>query len=146
MQFSVWNCDTLIHTRLASPVSHRKYRIPTAASPTVFSIYLTWPVLTAVYFISCRTSQFSWRRARYLHINWLVRRPRSRILLQRNLRFAERWIKCILVRRSGRGTVHYRPFKIFLHYHQLWTLLSKIREGVALSPLRIFYKTHLYAN
>ena len=57
--------------------------------------------------------------------------------------------KCDLesvVRRSGRGTVHWRPHKIFLHFHQLWTLLSKIREGVALSLLRIFYKTHLYAN
>jgi len=51
-----------------------------------------------------------------------------------------------LVRRSGRGTVHWRPHKIFLHFHQLWTLLNKIREGVALSPLRIFYKTHSYAN
>ena len=43
-----------------------------------------------------------------------------------------------IVRRSGRGTVHWRPHKIFLHFHQLWTLLNKIREGVALSPLRIF--------
>jgi len=43
-----------------------------------------------------------------------------------------------LVRRSGRGTVHWRPCKIFLHFHQLWTILSKIREGVALSPLSIF--------
>jgi len=51
-----------------------------------------------------------------------------------------------IVRQSGRGTVHWRPHKIFLHFHHLWTLLSKIREGVALSPLSIFYETHLYAN
>ena len=45
---------------------------------------------------------------------------------------------CVIVRPSGKGTVHSRPHKIFLHFHQLWTLLNKIREGVALSPLRIF--------
>ena len=47
-----------------------------------------------------------------------------------------------LVRPSGRGTVHSRPHKIFWHFHDLWTLLNKIREGVALSPLSILHKTH----
>ena len=51
-----------------------------------------------------------------------------------------------VVRPSGRGTVHWRPHKIFLHFHDLSTLLNKIREGVALSPLSILHKTHLYAN
>ena len=37
-----------------------------------------------------------------------------------------------IVRPSGRGTVHSRPHKIFLHFHDLSTLLNKIREGVAL--------------
>ena len=46
-----------------------------------------------------------------------------------------------LVRPSGRGTVHSRPHKIFLHFHDLWALLNKIREGVALSPLSILHKT-----
>jgi len=43
-----------------------------------------------------------------------------------------------IAQQSGRGTVHSRPHKIFLHFHDLWTLLNKIREGVALSPLSIF--------
>ena len=47
-----------------------------------------------------------------------------------------------LVRPSGRGTVHSRPHKIFLHFHDLWTLLNKIRAGVALSPLSVLHKTH----
>ena len=46
----------------------------------------------------------------------------------------------VIVRPSG--TVHSRPHKIFLHFHDLWTLLNKIREGVALSPLSILHKTH----
>ena len=52
----------------------------------------------------------------------------------------------VIVRPSGRGTVHSRPHKTFLHFHDLSTLLNKIREGVALSPLSILHKTHLYAN
>jgi len=36
----------------------------------------------------------------------------------------------VLVRPSGRGTVHSRPPKIFLQFQGLWTLLNKIREGV----------------
>ena len=52
----------------------------------------------------------------------------------------------LIVRPSGRGTVHWRPHKIFLHFHDLSTILNKIREGVALSPLSILHKTHLYAN
>ena len=36
--------------------------------------------------------------------------------------------------------------KYFLQFHDLWTLLNKIREGVALSPLSILHKTHWYAN
>ena len=52
----------------------------------------------------------------------------------------------IIVRPSGRGTVHWRPHEIFLQFHGLSTLLNKIREGVALSPLSILHKTHLYAN
>ena len=48
----------------------------------------------------------------------------------------------VLVRPSGRGTVHSRPHKIFLHFHDLWTLLNKIREGVAPSPLSVLHKTH----
>ena len=51
-----------------------------------------------------------------------------------------------LVRPSGRGTVHSRPHKIFLHFHDLSTLLNNIREGVALSSLSILHKTHWYAN
>ena len=47
-----------------------------------------------------------------------------------------------IVRPSGRGTVHSRPHKLFLHFHDLSTLLNKIREGVALSPLSILHKTH----
>ena len=47
-----------------------------------------------------------------------------------------------IVRPSGRGTVHSRPHKIFLHFHDLSTLLNNIREGVALSPLSILHKTH----
>ena len=31
--------------------------------------------------------------------------------------------------------------KYFLQFHDLWTLLNKIREGVALSPLSILHKT-----
>ena len=50
--------------------------------------------------------------------------------------------QAVLVRPSGRGTVHSRPHKIFLHFHDLWTLLNKIRECVALSPLSILHKTH----
>ena len=46
----------------------------------------------------------------------------------------------LIVRPSGRGTVHSRPHKIFLHFLDLWTLLNKIREGVALSPLSILHK------
>jgi len=30
--------------------------------------------------------------------------------------------------------------KYFLQFHDLWTILSKIREGVALSPLSILHK------
>jgi len=33
----------------------------------------------------------------------------------------------LIVRQSGRGTVHSRPHKIFLHFHDLWTVLNKIR-------------------
>ena len=51
-------------------------------------------------------------------------------------------VLCKLVRPSGRGTVHSRPHKIFLHFHDLLALLNKIREGVALSPLSILHKTH----
>ena len=47
-----------------------------------------------------------------------------------------------LVLPSGMGTVNSRPHKIFLHFHDLWTLLNKIREGVALSPLSVLHKTH----
>jgi len=47
-----------------------------------------------------------------------------------------------VVRPSGRGTVQSRPHKIFLHFHDLWTLLNKIREDVALSPLSVLHKTH----
>ena len=47
-----------------------------------------------------------------------------------------------LVRPSGRGTVHSHPHKIFLHFHDLSTLLNKIREGVALSTLSILHITH----
>ena len=54
--------------------------------------------------------------------------------------------KLRIVRPSDRGTVHSRPHKIFLHFHDLLTLLNKIREGVALSPLSILHKTHWYAN
>ena len=36
--------------------------------------------------------------------------------------------------------------KYFLQFHDLSTLLNKIREGVALSPLSILHKTHWYAN
>ena len=43
-----------------------------------------------------------------------------------------------IVRPSGRGTVHSRPHKMFLHFHDLWTLLNKIREGVAQSPFEHF--------
>ena len=50
--------------------------------------------------------------------------------------------KPVIVRPSGRGTVHSRPHKIFLHFHDLSSLLNKIREGVALSPLSILHKTH----
>ena len=48
----------------------------------------------------------------------------------------------LLVRPSVRGTVHSRPHKIFLHFHDLSTILNKIREGVALSPLSILHKSH----
>ena len=50
----------------------------------------------------------------------------------------------IIIRPSGRGrpTVHSRPHKIFLHFHDIWTLLNKVREDVALSPLRILHKIH----
>jgi len=48
----------------------------------------------------------------------------------------------LIVRPSGSGTVHSRPHKIFLHFHDLWTILNKIREGVALSLLSILHKTH----
>ena len=48
----------------------------------------------------------------------------------------------LVVRPSGRGTVHSRPHKIFLHFHDLWILLNKIREGVVLSFLNILHKTH----
>ena len=47
-----------------------------------------------------------------------------------------------LVRLSGRGTMHSRPHKIFLYFHDFWALLNKISEGVALSPLSILHKTH----
>jgi len=33
----------------------------------------------------------------------------------------------VIVRPSGRGAVHSRPHKIFLHFHDLLTLLNKIR-------------------
>ena len=33
--------------------------------------------------------------------------------------------------------------KYFLQFHDLWTLLNKIREGVALSPLSILHKNIL---
>jgi len=48
----------------------------------------------------------------------------------------------LVVRPSGRGTVHSRPHKIFLQFQGLWTLIDKIREGVALTPLSILHKTH----
>jgi len=32
--------------------------------------------------------------------------------------------------------------KYFLQFHDLWTLLNKIREGVTLTPLSILHKTH----
>ena len=51
-------------------------------------------------------------------------------------------VPMLLVRPSGRGTVHSRPHKIFLQFQGLWTLLNKIRDGVALSPLSILHKTH----
>ena len=42
-------------------------------------------------------------------------------------RYNENAITYNIVRPSGRGTVHSRPHKIFLHFHDLWTLLNKIR-------------------
>jgi len=36
--------------------------------------------------------------------------------------------------------VHWHPHEIFLQFHDLWTLLNKIREGVALSSLSILHK------
>ena len=59
-----------------------------------------------------------------------------------NYEIAVKFAKLHLVRQSGRGTVHSRPHKIFLQFQGLWTLLSKITEGVALTPLSILHKTH----
>ena len=75
----------------------------------------------------------------------LVRTEPSSHRRQDNTRLCRRCeLGLTIVRRSGRGTVHWRPHKIFLHFHQLWTLLSKIRESVALSPLRMFFIKPIY--